>query len=316
MPDTEQPQQPVAMTRCQDYQPEEVQRAVDLCLDAAGLRIAPGARVLVKPNLLKAADGGLPCTHPQVVRAVCVHLLEKGARPFVADSPGFGSGSKVARRIGLESALQDLDVPLRELDAPVRTRLPMGLVVGLSRRALEADLVLNVPRLKAHCQMRVTAAVKNLFGCVPGTRKAVLHTLHGDLQSQAGPRFEGLIIELGQALPPVFSCIDAVEAMHVQGPSGGRAFPLQLLAAAQGCVALDTAVYTVLGLEPEQVPLWRESQRRGLPGAAPQELHFPLARPEAFDADGFVLPGQLDPMTFHPVRLGVSAVKRAWARFA
>lgn len=310
----------VALAHCADYTPELVQRQVDACLQAAGLRFGRGERVLLKPNLLKAAD--LACTHPQVVRAACVHVLEHGARPFVADSPAFGSGRRVARAIGLSQALQDLDVPVRNMTRPVRCKLPMGRSVGLSRDALEADAILNLPKLKAHCQMRITGAVKNLFGCVPGTRKAVLHTLHGDMQGAPGaagfqaPRFESLIIELAGLLPPTSSLLDGVTAMHVQGPSGGRPYPLKLLAASREAVALDTAVYTVLGATPEDVPLWREARRRNLAGAHVEELEFPLKRPEAFDAAGFELPAPLDPQTFHPLRLGVSAVKRAWARIA
>lgn len=304
----------VALAHCAEYAPETVRQAVNTCLETIGANFARGARVLVKPNLLKATPDGLVCTHPQVTRAACEYVLEQGARPFVADSPGFGSGGKVARRIGLENALKDLDAPIEELDAPVRRKLPMGYGVGLSRKALEADAILNLPKLKAHGQMRVTAAVKNLFGCVPGTRKAVAHTRHGDQNSPHGPRFESLIIELGQLLPPTISLVDGVTAMHVIGPTGGRPFPLGLLGASNGTVALDTALYTVLGLRPEDVPLWRECQRRKLAGARLEDLEFPLAAPEDFNVSGFELPRELEPMTFHPVRLGISALKRAWAR--
>ncbi len=308
----------VALEHCADYAPELLQQQLLACLQAAGVRFGRGERVLLKPNLLKAAD--LACTHPQVVRAACVYVLEHGARPFVADSPAFGSGRRVARAIGLSQALQGLDAPLTNMTRPIRCKLPMGHSVGISRDALEADAILNLPKLKAHCQMRVTGAVKNLFGCVPGTRKAVLHTLHGDVQGapdacgSRAPRFESLIIELAGLLPPTSSLMDGVTAMHAQGPSGGRPYPLGLLAASREAVALDTAVYAVLGLRPEDVPLWREAQRRNLVGARPEELEFPLKPPEAFDAGGFELPAPLDPQTFHPVRLGVSAVKRAWAR--
>ncbi len=305
---------PVAMTRCPDYDPERVRRAVFACLDASGFAPPNGGRVLVKPNLLKATPDGLVCTHPQVAGAACAWLLERGARPFVADSPGFGSGRSVARRIGMAAVLRELGVPLKELRAPVRVRLPFGWAIGISRDALEADAVLDLPKFKAHGQMRLSLAVKNLFGCVPGTRKAVAHTLHGDLRGPHGPRFESLITEIAQALPPTGALVDGVTAMHVMGPTGGRPFPLGCIAAAPQPWALDTALYTLLGLAPEQVPLWREAQRRDLPGSRLQDLAFPLERPEAFDAAGFELPARLIPMNFHPVRLCISAVKRAWAR--
>ena len=48
--------------------------------------------------------------------------------------------------------------------------------------------------------------------------------------------------------------------MHRHGPTNGEPYPLGLLAAAANPVALDTAVFTLLGLSPGQVPLWREAR--------------------------------------------------------
>ena len=310
------PRIPVAMEHCADYAPQAVLRAVRECLRAADIVFPHGARVLVKPNLLKATPDGLACTHPQVVRAVCACVKEQGGRPFVADSPGFGSGRKVARRIGLTALLEADAVPVRDLGRAVRRKLPMGHSIGVSRLALEADMICNVSKLKAHCQMRVTGAVKNLFGCVPGTRKAIAHTVHGDMHSPRGPRFESLIIELAGLLPPTVSLMDGVRAMHVRGPSGGSAFALGLLAASPSAVALDTAVYALLGLAPGDVPLWRECIRRALPGAVMDDVRFPLRPITDFDAASLQLPERLDPMTFHPVRLGISALRRALARIS
>ncbi len=304
---------PVAMTHCPDYAPENVRRAVLACLDACGIAPARGSRVLVKPNLLKATPNGLACTHPQVARAACEWLLEHGVRPFVADSPGFGSGKSVARRIGMIEALRPLNVEVTELRKPVKVKLPFGHSVGVSRDALEADAILDLPKFKAHGQMRLTLAVKNLFGCVPGTRKALVHTLHGDIQGPDGPRFESLITELAQALPEAAALVDGVTAMHVIGPTGGQPYSLGCIAAAPQPWALDTALYAMLGVEPGQIPLWREALRRNLPGSHFEDIHFPLESPNDFPND-FRIPGELIPVTFHPGRLAVSAVKRALAR--
>ena len=62
------------------------------------------------------------------------------------------------------------------------------------------------------------------------------------------------------------------------------------------------------------MPLWREAQARNLPGARPGDIRYPMERPEAFDAAGFRIPEALIPVTFNPLRLAKSALKRAWAR--
>jgi uncharacterized protein (DUF362 family) len=266
----------------------------------AALDLPPaGARVLVKPNLVAPRNAALSCTEPDLARAVCAALLDLGLRVTVADSPAFGSAARVARAAGLDRTLKPLGLAVRSLKRPAPLALSFGGRIGLSRDALEHDLILNLPRLKAHGQMRITAAVKNLFGCVTGCRKALAHAVIGD----APGLFPRLIVEVMAALPPVRTLLDGRLAMHRTGPIQGDPFALGLLAASSDPVALDTAVYALLGLSPEQVPLWAECRRRGLPGADPANLHYPLDQPRAFDPAGFLLPEPLEPIVFKPLRL-------------
>jgi uncharacterized protein (DUF362 family) len=266
----------------------------------AALDLPPaGARVLVKPNLVAPRNAALSCTEPDLARAVCAALLDLGLRVTVADSPAFGSAARVARAAGLDRTLKPLGLVVRSLKRPAPLALSFGGRIGLSRDALEHDLILNLPRLKAHGQMRITAAVKNLFGCVTGCRKALAHAVIGD----APGLFPRLIVEVMAALPPVRTLLDGRLAMHRTGPIQGDPFALGLLAASSDPVALDTAVYALLGLSPEQVPLWAECRRRGLPGADPANLRYPLDQPRAFDPAGFLLPEPLEPIVFKPLRL-------------
>ncbi|MFV0347361.1 MAG: DUF362 domain-containing protein [Halodesulfovibrio sp.] len=303
---------PVALTRCADYAPDAVESAVRSVLDAAGVRPSSGTRVLVKPNLLKAEPGGLCCTHPMVVRAACLYLMDCGCKVTVGDSPAFGSAGKVAQSIGLADALAPLGVPIITLDNPVAVTLPYGMSVGISRHALETDTLLSVPRVKAHTQMRVTCAVKNMFGCVAGVRKALAHTTHGD----KGNAFRAMLVEVAAALPPTAALVDGVVGMDRTGPSGGDAYALGMVGAAQTAVALDTAVYAVLGATPEMIPLWGELRSRNTQGAFAEQLRYPMLSPEQVAeqvaGQGFRFPGGLTPETFHPLRLLRSAVKRWW----
>lgn len=299
----------VALVRQETYKRDEIQAQVAEVLTAIQYTPPVGARVLVKPNLLKATPDRLVCTDPEVVRAVCVFLLDHGVKPFVGDSPGFGSAVSVARDIGLREALSGLGVDIVTLGDARKIALPFGFSVGISRAALDADSILNVPRVKAHAQLGMTMAVKNLFGCVPGVRKAYAHTKHGDI----GRRFESMLIEIMHALPPVSTVVDGVVAMHVKGPIGGEPYPLGVLGASASAVAMDSALYEILGLGAESMPLLLEAQRRGIAGAQLHELDFVMGDPRDFSAPDFVFP-ERSPVTFHPVRLCISAMKRAAAR--
>jgi uncharacterized protein (DUF362 family) len=116
--------------------------------------------------------------------------------------------------------------------------------------------------------LRLTGAVKNFFGCVTGIRKALLHVVYGSW----GNRFERMLLDLQDHLPPSFSLMDAVTAMHVGGPVHGQPFQLGLLGASRSPVALDTAVFSLLGLTAGEVATWQEALRRGLPGAKITDL--------------------------------------------
>lgn len=302
---------PVALTHCTEYEYKIVHEAVRDCLQAIHFVPATGAKVLVKPNLLKADSSGLCCTHPIVVEAVCESLLEYGCEVTVGDSPAFGSALSVARSIGLYERLQRLNVPLITLDSPVCVKFESGSSIGISRSALECDVLLNVPRMKAHTQMRATFAVKNLFGCVSGVRKAIAHSTHGDKANS----FRELLVDVALTLPTSVSVVDGITCMHKTGPSGGAPYSLGLIGAAGDPVSLDTALYTVLGCSVDEMPLWKELQRKNIPGAFEEQLEYVLETPQAFDAQGFILPFELTPETFHPVRLLQSSLKRLWKRY-
>ena len=49
--------------------------------------------------------------------------------------------------------------------------------LSVCKRAAEADFLINVPVLKAHCQTLFTCALKNLKGVIPDKEKRRYHTL-------------------------------------------------------------------------------------------------------------------------------------------
>lgn len=304
----------VMLAKVAAYDDRAAQKASGM-LAYIDIPLAPGDRVLVKPNLLRADI--LTCSNATIVAAVCRYLLDKGCRVTVGDSPGFGTAKGIAKTIGLDVALKKAgcgDVPLVTLDSPVSRPLSLGGAIGLSRHALEADYIFSIPKLKAHSQMRVTGAVKNLFGCISGVRKALAHTLYGDKEKDGIRMFPSLVADILGHLPPVITLMDGITAMHVRGPSGGREYPAHLLAASASPVAVDTAVYSMLGVTPEDIPVWKELQRRAAPGAFLEEIALsgdPIAE---FDLSSFQLPRTLMGETFNPFRLMVSTARRLWAR--
>jgi len=281
-----------------DYEPAGLDAAVGRLLEASGCRPAAGSTVLVKPNLVAPSNTALSCTTPAVVRAVCRYLAEHRAKAVVGDSPAFGTARIVARAAGLDKALRGTDAKIVNFGDTRQLRLSQGGSVGVSALALDAELIVNLPRFKVHDQMLCTFAVKNLFGAVTGFRKAWAHQVHGE----RGNRFESMIMDVCLAMPRCVSLVDGVVAMHVSGPAKGEPYALGLLGASASPVALDAALAAVLGLAADASALGREALRRALPGARLEELAFPGLRPEHFDAAAFRLPARLAPVAFQPAR--------------
>ena len=302
---------PVALTGCADYSEDAVRTAVRAALDASGWRVGAGSRVLVKPNLLRAQS--LACTNPRVVAEACSWIMEQGAKVVVADSPGFGSAVSVAAAVGLNEALRPLGLKVQDFDRPVPVPVPLpdGRSWGVARLALECDGILSVPKVKAHSQMRLSLAIKNLFGCVCGLRKAMAHTIQGNRPGV----FEDCLAALCAALPPVAGLADGITAMHVTGPSGGQPYALGCVGASACAVALDTALYDVIGVTPKVVPVWSALVRRGLPQAVSENLVYPLRLPEDFPGRDFVLPLRLMDVSFSPHRLFWSLCRRLWLAY-
>lgn len=303
----------VALARCPDSQTvrEVLPRLLDVCAAGSPLRELHGKHVLLKPNLVTARP--LACTSPAVMAAACRWLLDQGARVRVADSPGFGTASAVARKTRLTDALAPLGIRVEALDAPQRLALDGGVSFPVSRLALESDLIVSAARVKAHSQMRLTLSVKNLFGCVCGLRKAVIHTRQG----QEPDIFADCLAALAAALPPTAGLLDGIVAMHETGPSNGSPYPLGLLGASSSCVALDEAFCALLGCTVEDVPLAAALVRRGhadclANGCRPR---YPLLQPADCAVTDFRVPVHLLHTSFRPWRLLKSCLHRFWLSF-
>ncbi len=290
---------PVFLARQEDYDRDAITALVENMAGPLGFA-SPwhGRTVLLKPNLISASASALACTEAAFVAGVAAWFVDNGARVRIGDSPAFGSAARALRQHGIERALAGMAVEKVEFATPVERRLSCGVTVQVAAEGLECDLLVNLPKVKAHSQMYVTLAVKNIFGVVVGMRKAMLHMGEGG----SGGRFTAVILDLLEFLPRHLAIADGIVAMHRQGPIGGEPLQLGCVAGAASCVALDTALLSLLELDPAASPLWREASRRSIPGSRDADLAYPSLTPQAFAGSGFVAPAELMGIRFNPFR--------------
>jgi uncharacterized protein (DUF362 family)/Pyruvate/2-oxoacid:ferredoxin oxidoreductase delta subunit len=244
----------VFIAACRDYG-ETLPHALDRLfgmtgwLDGAGLA---GQRVLVKPNLL---TDRLPeqavTTHPALVRHVIRRLKNAGARVTVGDSPASTANiRRVWERSGIGAVCAEEGVPLVAFEQAGAVAFERGgFTFSVARPVLEADRIVNLPKDKSHSLTLLTAAVKNIYGVIPGYAKTTLHRNYPKPEA-----FGRLVATLWQVLPPSWSIADAVVGMEGQGPANGRPVGLGFIAAAEDPFALDRALCGILHIDPRRVP--------------------------------------------------------------
>ena len=270
-----------------------------------------GAVVLLKPNLISGSGEDFSCTHKEFIAGVAAWFIDQGAKVQIGDSPAIGSGASVCVRRGITGALAGMGVRQVDFADSVRTKLAGGISVNVARPALECDYFVNLAKVKAHKQMYVTLAVKNIFGIIKGVNKGMLHMIHGGSHT----RFSEIILDLVDLLPPSLHFLDGIVAMHRSGPLDGIPLQLNCVGGATCPVALDTALLEALELEKNKSPLWRVARNRGLAGSDLDKIQFPALLPGNFSGSNFEVPENLHAVRFNPFGFCSSMVKKTLASF-
>ena len=252
----------VSVTRCVDYQSENLAPALSRNLALLGgleSFLCKGDSVLLKPNFIapKPPRNAVQ-TDPALILEMVKLIKDFGAHPFIADSPAGYDVFTCIKALQLEEPLRKLQVPVKALNKPQRHKLA-GSNISISTVALEADKIINMPKLKTHQQLTATFAVKNMFGCVCGKEKAYWHFAKGS----SFRKFCRMLIEIYQLLHPVLNIIDCVVAMEGNGPINGRPRPLGFLIAGVDPLACERVCCELIQMNPDDVPLIRTARKLG-----------------------------------------------------
>jgi len=258
----------VSIKKLPEYEYPLVKHALDAMIgrmSGGWQAIVPaGSRVLIKPNLLKAAPAeGAVSPHHTVVRAVVEACVAAGAANIIiGDSPGYGTAPRVAQACGIMQVARDFGIQVVDFRESVTIQTPEGFIhkkFEVAREAAEADVIINIPKFKTHAMMVLTLAVKNLYGVIVGRQKARWHFQSG----RNFRHFARFLLELAYVLKPSVSILDAVVGMEGNGPGRGTPRRLGYLAASKDMVCLDAVAAHLAGFSPQQVYTLAEAKRMG-----------------------------------------------------
>ncbi len=264
------PNPAVTLTRCSDYNRAKIAQTIAAQFDLLGgleKFVTRGDTVLLKPNFIAPKPRRCATqTDPAVLLETAMLLKDFGARPFIGDSPAWSNVFACIKALEMEDDLKKLSIPVKQLNKPKKCRIgTKSIEVGISSVALGADVIINMPKFKTHQQLVTTFAVKNMFGCVSGKRKALWHFAKGG----NGDEFCELLIEIYKFLNPALTIIDAVIAMDGPGPINGRARPLGYILGGTNPFALEVICSRLVNINPENLPIIKTAKKMGLnsPGA-------------------------------------------------
>ena len=221
-----------------------------------------GRTVLVKPNMVGAypPDSHIN-TNPAVIAALVEALRVRGASVTVGDNPGT-SGYGMVEKSGEGSGLRDASHGSFENIATEVVKVPLKggeTHVSVSRKVMDSDILITVPKFKTHIFTRMTGAIKNSMGFIVGGDKARLH-----LDYRGYRIFSEMLVELYGIRVPDLAIMDGIVGMHGNGPTNKSLYPVGKLMASDDGVALDTVMCHMMGMKPEKVLMVKLAGEKGL----------------------------------------------------
>ncbi|MGI6084401.1 MAG: DUF362 domain-containing protein [Acetivibrionales bacterium] len=251
--------------------------------------VKPGMRVAIKPNLLMAKrPEDAATTHPSVVHAVIKLVQQAGGIAVIIESPGGPYNIPMLKMVygktGIEQVANEtgaelnFDLRVEKIENPDAEFLKS---LKILKPLHDADIIINLAKLKTHRFMVYTGAVKNMFGSIAGLEKSEYHLRMGDSKL-----FANCLIDIFLATKPQLSIIDGIIAMEGEGPSAGVPKYIGCLFASTDAFAVDYAALKAIGVDYRDVPVMNIAKKRGIfdeNSVNIQGFDIDKIRPESFE---------------------------------
>jgi len=257
----------VSIVKVQDYDCgliyEAVKKAVELI---GGLQdvIKPESRVFVKINHLSppsSPEKGI-VTHPVFAEAV-LRLLKTFSDNITVGDDIASQGTDGFSISGFQQMCQGIGVRLVNLRESGFVEIGCNGhfldKIYLSRIVLDANVIVNLPKLKTHSLTVLTGGVKNMYGTIPSGLRTRFHGEYVKTED-----FSQVLTDIFSATRPQLTIMDGIVVMEGEGPASGGLRRLGVVLASQDAVALDAVVAKMVGLNPMDIYTTRYCDERGL----------------------------------------------------
>jgi len=261
----------VAIVECPDYNQNNIDNAIQEGLHLLGgleKFIKPGQKVLLKVNgLMDAEPEAAATTHPTIVSALIREINKLGAKTYVGDSPGNAAANiaKTMEKAGFTQAAKEAGGEIlnfqhyKIVDVPSPSSNKRIKMIKISKAVLDADVIINLPKLKTHTWTLFTGAVKNLFGVVPGFYKSKYHII-----APQPYEFSESLVDILEIVKPQLNIMDGVVGMEGAGPSAGPKRFMGALFFSTDAVAMDAVCSEAINFKPFDIDTTKIAHQRKL----------------------------------------------------
>jgi uncharacterized protein (DUF362 family)/ferredoxin-like protein FixX len=260
----------VVIQECIDYDLAAVTAKINAAVEILGgwdRFVKPQDKVLLKVNLIGPKSSETAAvTHAEFVRAVVRILRDRNCTVWIGDSSGgaiagiapTAQGFKVA---GYERVAEEEGAEIKNFDRegvmPVHPESRCEETMHIAKPMFDADVVINLPKLKTHSAQIFSGAVKNVFGCIPGLRKAKYHKMAPDSSD-----FGQIICDIHKATRIRLHIMDGILAMQGEGPTAGSTYRAGKILVSEDPLALDAVAAKMVGMDVADVPILETARGR------------------------------------------------------
>ena len=236
---------PVSLVRIRNS--DETKKAVSTALSLIDFKLEKNVRtVVIKPNLCYYWTASSGCTtDPHLVTAIIDVIREMYGKDLdikVVESDATAMKTIHAfQMLGYTKLAEEKKVQLFNLsqDVLVGKEVQVNgqkLSFKVPKLLLDADLFINVPKLKVMREVTITCALKNLFGCIGFSRKIIYHS-----------NLHEAIVGINKVLKPHLTIVDGLVAL------GKFPVKLGLIMASTDSFSVDWTAAQIMGYNPSHI---------------------------------------------------------------
>lgn len=252
----------VVIVECRNYNSQTIRTALKKIIKLLDMdSYFQRKKILLKPNYLAPSEYAY--TEPKIVITLSEILKELGADQILVGDSTMTKGltSITLKRTCIKEECEENDLELINFFESDRKKIvlenPSSAAepqIFLPKQAADADIVINMPKLKTHNGYVYTGAIKNLFGLLSNKMKMHMKYKNKTL-------FQKLLADIYFAVeqtgnedhPKMLTIMDGVIAMEGNGPRAGEPRSTNVLIAGFNPAAVDSVGFSLMNGNPNQL---------------------------------------------------------------